>query len=196
MNESIRLSEDLDQDLVRRVQQGDKAAFDLLVIKYQHRIVHLVNRYVKDPSEAQDVAQDSFIKAYKALGDFRGDSAFYTWLYRIAINTAKNYLLSRSRRHSDYEVDMQDAEQIENAPQLKDIETPEHQLMNDQIIAVIKSAIEKLPEEMRIAITLREFEGMSYEEIAEAMDCPIGTVRSRIFRAREAIDEKLNPLLG
>jgi len=181
---------------VRRVQQGDKAAFDLLVIKYQHRIVHLVNRYVKDPSEAQDVAQDSFIKAYKALGDFRGDSAFYTWLYRIAINTAKNYLLSRSRRHSDYEVDMQDAEQIENAPQLKDIETPEHQLMNDQIIAVIKSAIEKLPEEMRIAITLREFEGMSYEEIAEAMDCPIGTVRSRIFRAREAIDEKLNPLLG
>lgn len=196
MNESIRLSEDLDQDLVRRVQQGDKAAFDLLVIKYQHRIVHLVNRYVKDPSEAQDVAQDSFIKAYKALGDFRGDSAFYTWLYRIAINTAKNYLLSRSRRHSDYEVDMQDAEQIENAPQLKDIETPEHQLMNEQIIAVIKSAIEKLPEEMRIAITLREFEGMSYEEIAEAMDCPIGTVRSRIFRAREAIDEKLNPLLG
>lgn len=196
MNESTRLSEDLDQDLVRRVQQGDKAAFDLLVIKYQHRIVHLVNRYVKDPSEAQDVAQDSFIKAYKALGDFRGDSAFYTWLYRIAINTAKNYLLSRSRRHSDYEVDMQDAEQIENAPQLKDIDTPEHQLMNDQIIAVIKSAIEKLPEEMRIAITLREFEGMSYEEIAEAMDCPIGTVRSRIFRAREAIDEKLNPLLG
>lgn len=196
MNESTRLSEDVDQDLVRRVQQGDKAAFDLLVIKYQHRIVHLVNRYVKDPSEAQDVAQDSFIKAYKALGDFRGDSAFYTWLYRIAINTAKNYLLSRSRRHSDYEVDMQDAEQIENAPQLKDIETPEHQLMNDQIIAVIKSAIEKLPEEMRIAITLREFEGMSYEEIAEAMDCPIGTVRSRIFRAREAIDEKLNPLLG
>lgn len=181
---------------MRRVQQGDKSAFDLLVIKYQHRIVHLVNRYVKDPSEAQDVAQDSFIKAYKALGDFRGDSAFYTWLYRIAINTAKNYLLSRSRRHSDYEVDMQDAEQTENAPQLKDIETPEHQLMNDQIIAVIKSAIEKLPEEMRIAITLREFEGMSYEEIAEAMDCPIGTVRSRIFRAREAIDEKLNPLLG
>ncbi len=196
MNETIRHSEDLDQDLVRRVQQGDKSAFDLLVIKYQHKIVHLVNRYVKDPSEAQDVAQDTFIKAYKALGEFRGESAFYTWLYRIAINTAKNYLLSRSRRHSDYEVDMQDAEQIENAPQLKDIETPENQLMNDQIIQVIKSAIEKLPEEMRIAIMLREFEGMSYEEIAEAMDCPIGTVRSRIFRAREAIDEKLNPLLG
>jgi RNA polymerase sigma-70 factor (ECF subfamily) len=196
VNETIRHSEDLDQDLVRRVQQGDKSAFDLLVIKYQHKIVHLVNRYVKDPSEAQDVAQDTFIKAYKALGEFRGESAFYTWLYRIAINTAKNYLLSRSRRHSDYEVDMQDAEQIENAPQLKDIETPENQLMNEQIIQVIKSAIEKLPEEMRIAIMLREFEGMSYEEIAEAMDCPIGTVRSRIFRAREAIDEQLNPLLG
>ncbi|MDD2759569.1 MAG: RNA polymerase sigma factor RpoE [Methylomonas sp.] len=196
MNEPTRLSEDLDQDLVQRVRRGDKAAFDLLVIKYQHKIVHLVNRYVKDPSEAQDVAQDTFIKAYRALGDFRGDSAFYTWLYRIAINTAKNYLLSRSRRHSDFEVDMQDAEQLESASQLKDIETPEHQMMNEQIIAVIKSAIERLPEEMRIAITLREFEGMSYEEIAEAMDCPIGTVRSRIFRAREAIDEKLNPLLG
>lgn len=195
MNESFNASEDLDQELVGRVQQGDKAAFDLLVIKYQHKIVHLVNRYVKDPSEAQDVAQDTFIKAYRALGDFRGESAFYTWLYRIAINTAKNYLLSRSRRHSEYEVDVQDAEQIENAPQLKDIDTPENVLMNEQIVEVIRSAIEKLPEEMRIAITLREFEGMSYEEIAEAMDCPIGTVRSRIFRAREAIDAKLNPLL-
>lgn len=196
MNEQTNHSEDLDQDLVRRVQQGDKSAFDLLVIKYQHRIVHLVNRYVKDPSEAQDVAQDTFIKAYRALGDFRGDSAFYTWLYRIAINTAKNYLLSRSRRHIDYEIDVQDAEQVENAAQLKDMDTPDNLLMNEQIIKVIKSAIEKLPEEMRIAITLREFEGMSYEEIAEAMDCPIGTVRSRIFRAREAIDEKLKPLLN
>lgn len=195
MNEQARIIEDLDQELVQRVQQGDKSAFDLLVIKYQHKIVHLVNRYVKDPSEAQDVAQDAFIKAYRALGDFRGDSAFYTWLYRIAINTAKNYLLSRSRRHFDYEIDIQDAEQVENASQLKDIETPENLLMNEQIVAVIKSAIEKLPEEMRVAITLREFEGMSYEEIAEAMDCPIGTVRSRIFRAREAIDQKLNPLL-
>ncbi|WKJ88667.1 RNA polymerase sigma factor RpoE [Methylomonas montana] len=195
MNEQARIIEDLDQELVQRVQQGDKSAFDLLVIKYQHKIVHLVNRYVKDPSEAQDVAQDAFIKAYRALGDFRGDSAFYTWLYRIAINTAKNYLLSRSRRHFDYEIDVQDAEQVENAPQLKDIETPENLLMNEQIVAVIKAAIEKLPEEMRVAITLREFEGMSYEEIAEAMDCPIGTVRSRIFRAREAIDQKLNPLL-
>jgi len=195
VNEQARIIEDLDQELVQRVQQGDKSAFDLLVIKYQHKIVHLVNRYVKDPSEAQDVAQDAFIKAYRALGDFRGDSAFYTWLYRIAINTAKNYLLSRSRRHFDYEIDVQDAEQVENAPQLKDIETPENLLMNEQIVAVIKAAIEKLPEEMRVAITLREFEGMSYEEIAEAMDCPIGTVRSRIFRAREAIDQKLNPLL-
>jgi len=195
VNEQVRNTEDLDQELVQRVQQGDKSAFDLLVIKYQHKIVHLVNRYVKDPSEAQDVAQDTFIKAYRALGDFRGESAFYTWLYRIAINTAKNYLLSRSRRHFDYEIDVQDAEQVENSPQLKDIETPENLLMNEQIIAVIKSAIERLPEEMRIAITLREFEGMSYEEIAEAMDCPIGTVRSRIFRAREAIDQKLNPLL-
>lgn len=196
MNEPINHSEDLDQDLVLRVQRGDKAAFDLLVIKYQHRIVHLVNRYVKDPSEAQDVAQDAFIKAYRALADFRGDSAFYTWLYRIAINTAKNYLLSRSRRHSDYEIEVQDAEQVENALQLKDMDTPENLLMNEQIVEVIKAAIENLPEEMRIAITLREFEGMSYEEIAEAMDCPIGTVRSRIFRAREAIDEKLLPLLN
>lgn len=189
-------SEQLDQDLVHRVQQGDKSAFDLLVIKYQHRIVHLVNRYVKDPSEAQDVAQDSFIKAYRALPDFRGDSAFYTWLYRIAINTAKNYLLARNRRFMDYELELDDAEHVENALQLRNLDTPENLLMNQQIMSVIQTAIDKLPEEMRIAITLREFEGMSYEEIAEAMDCPIGTVRSRIFRAREAIDEKLQPLLN
>ncbi len=189
-------SEQLDQDLVRRVQRGDKSAFDLLVIKYQHRIVHLVNRYVKDPSEAQDVAQDSFIKAYRALPDFRGDSAFYTWLYRIAINTAKNYLLARNRRFMDYELEIEDAEHVENALQLRNLDTPENLLMNEQIMSVIQTAIDKLPEEMRIAITLREFEGMSYEEIAEAMDCPIGTVRSRIFRAREAIDEKLQPLLN
>ncbi len=186
----------LDKELVRRVQQGDKSAFDLLVIKYQHRIIQLVNRYIKDPSEAQDVAQEAFIKAYRALGNFRGDSAFYTWLYRIAINTAKNYLVSRSRRHSDYHLDIQDAEQVGNAPQLQGMDSPDYLLMNDEIITVIKSAIEKLPEEMRIAIMLREFEGMSYEEIAQAMECPVGTVRSRIFRAREAIDEKLNPLLG
>lgn len=189
-------SEQLDQDLVLRVQRGDKSAFDLLVIKYQHRIVHLVNRYVKDPSEAQDVAQDSFIKAYRALPDFRGDSAFYTWLYRIAINTAKNYLLARNRRFMDYELELDDAEHVENALQLRSLDTPENLLMNEQIMSVIQTAIDKLPEEMRIAITLREFEGMSYEEIADAMDCPIGTVRSRIFRAREAIDEKLLPLLN
>jgi RNA polymerase sigma-70 factor (ECF subfamily) len=190
-----KYSEQLDEDLVLRVQQGDRSAFDLLVIKYQHKIIQLVNRYVKDPSEAQDVAQEAFIKAYRALGNFRGDSAFYTWLYRIAINTAKNYLVSRSRRSSDYQVDIQDAEAIENAPQLQGMETPERLLLNQEIIDTIKTAIEKLPEEMRTAIMLREFEGMSYEEIATAMDCPVGTVRSRIFRAREAIDNKLNPLL-
>lgn len=195
MNSQIRTSEQLDQDLVLRVQQGDKSAFDLLVIKYQHKIIQLVNRYVKDSSEAQDVAQEAFIKAYRALGNFRGESAFYTWLYRIAINTAKNYLVSRSRRSSDYQVDIQDAEQIENAPQLHGMETPERLLFNQEIIETIKTAIENLPEEMRVAIMLREFEGMSYEEIAEAMDCPVGTVRSRIFRAREAIDSKLTPLL-
>jgi len=190
-----KYSEQLDEDLVLRVQHGDKSAFDFLVIKYQHKIIQLVNRYVKDPSEAQDVAQEAFIKAYRALGNFRGDSAFYTWLYRIAINTAKNYLVSRSRRSSDYQVDIQDAEALENAPQLQGMDTPERQLLNQEIIDTIKTAIDKLPEEMRTAIMLREFEGMSYEEIAEAMDCPVGTVRSRIFRAREAIDNKLNPLL-
>ena len=195
MSSHTKYSEQLDEDLVLRVQQGDKSAFDLLVIKYQHKIIQLVNRYVKDPSEAQDVAQEAFIKAYRALGNFRGDSAFYTWLYRIAINTAKNYLVSRSRRSSDYQVDIQDAEALENAPQLQGMETPERLLLNQEIIDTIKTAIDKLPEEMRTAIMLREFEGMSYEEIAEAMDCPVGTVRSRIFRAREAIDNKLNPLL-
>ena len=195
MKEQTGNNTELDKDLVLRVQQGDKSAYDLLVIKYQHRIIQLVNRYVKDPSEAQDVAQEAFIKAYRALGNFRGDSAFYTWLYRIAINTAKNYLVSRSRRYSDYQIDIQDAEQVENAAQLKVMETPEYLLLNDEIVKVIKAAIEKLPEEMKVAIMLREFEGMSYEDIAQTMECPVGTVRSRIFRAREAIDEKLSPLL-
>ena len=195
MSSHTKYSEQLDEDLVLRVQRGDKSAFDFLVIKYQHKIIQLVNRYVKDPSEAQDVAQEAFIKAYRALGNFRGDSAFYTWLYRIAINTAKNYLVSRSRRSADYQVDIQDAEALENAPQLQGMGTPERLLLNQEIIDTIKTAIDKLPEEMRTAIMLREFEGMSYEEIAEAMDCPVGTVRSRIFRAREAIDNKLNPLL-
>jgi RNA polymerase sigma-70 factor (ECF subfamily) len=196
VNSQKRTSEHLDEELVARVQRGDKKAYDLLVIKYQHKIVQLVNRYLKDPSEAQDVAQEAFIKAYRAIGSFRGDSTFYTWLYRIAINTAKNYLVSRSRRSSQYEVDIQDAEAMENAPQLQGIETPERLLMNDEIVKAIRSAIEHLPDEMRTAIMLREFEGMSYEEIAEAMECPVGTVRSRIFRAREAIDNKLNPLLS
>jgi RNA polymerase sigma-70 factor, ECF subfamily len=195
VNSQTRTSEQIDKELVVRVQQGDKSAYDLLVIKYQHKIIQLVNRYVKDPSEAQDVAQETFIKAYRALGNFRGDSAFYTWLYRIAINTAKNYLVARARRGFDTQVDVQDAEQIENAPQLQGMETPERLLLNQEIVEVIKTAIDKLPEEMRVAIMLREFEGMSYEEIALAMDCPVGTVRSRIFRAREAIDNKLTPLL-
>lgn len=195
MNDRTKKIEQLDEELVARVQRGDKAAYDILVIRYQHKIIQLVNRYVKDHSEAQDVAQETFIKAYRALGSFRGDSAFYTWLYRIAINTAKNYLVSRNRRNSDYQVDVQDAEAIENAPQLQGLETPERQLLGEEIARTIQAAIEHLPEEMRVAIMLREFEGMSYEEIAEAMDCPVGTVRSRIFRAREAIDSKLNPLL-
>ena len=195
MTQHSKDSEQLDEDLVARVQRGDKSAFDFLVIKYQHKIIQLVNGYIKDPSEAQDVAQEVFLKAYRALGSFRGEAAFYTWLYRIAINTAKNYLLSRSRRSSSFEVDIQDAEAIENAPQLQGMDTPERHLLNEEIVDTIKTTIENLPEEMRIAIMLREFEGMSYEEIAVAMDCPVGTVRSRIFRAREAIDSKLNPLL-
>ncbi len=195
MSNQTKFSEQLDEDLVMRVQQGDKSAFDLLVIKYQHKIVHLVNRYIKDPSEAQDVAQESFIKAYRALPDFRGEAAFYTWLYRIAINTAKNHLALRTRRYFNYHVDIQDAEDIEYAPQLQGMETPERQLLNQEIVDTIHSTIEKLPEEMRTAIMLREFEDMSYEEIAEVMDCPVGTVRSRIFRARDAINNKLTPLL-
>jgi RNA polymerase sigma-70 factor (ECF subfamily) len=162
VNSYNKKSEQLDEDLVLKVQQGDKKAYDLLVLKYQHRIIQLVNRYVKDPTEAQDVAQETFVKAYRALGSFRGDSAFYTWLYRIAINTAKNYLVARTRRSSDYEVDIQDAETCENLPQLQGIETPERLLISQEIVDTIKAAIEKLPEDMRIAIMLREFEGMSY----------------------------------
>lgn len=186
----------LDKDLVLRVQQGDKSAYNLLVIKYQHRIIQLAKRYIKDPSEAQDVAQDTFIRAYRALSNFKGDSAFYTWLYRIASNTAKNYLLSKKRHFSDYQIDVQEAEKVGHAPQLKVLETPENLLLNDEIVNVISSTIEKLPTEMKVAIMLREFDAMSYKEIAQVMGCPVGTVRSRIFRAREAIDEKLNPLLN
>ena len=195
MSRHNNYSEQLDEELVAKVQRGDKVAFDFLVIKYQHKIIQLVNGYVKDPSEAQDVAQEVFIKAYRALGNFRGEAAFYTWLYKIAINTAKNYLLSRARRNSNSHVDIQDAEVLEQAQQLRNIETPERQLLNEEIIDTIKAVIDNLPEDMRTAIILREFEGMSYEEIAEAMDCPVGTIRSRIFRARDVIDSKLNPLL-
>ncbi len=190
-----RNSEQLDEELVSRVQHGDKTAFDHLVIKYQHRIIQLVNRYVKDPSEAQDVAQYAFIKAYRALDGFRGEAAFYTWLYRIATNTAKNYLISRTRRHSDYQYDIQELEVIGNSPQLHSNDTPEQLLLSEEIMTTLNQAIEDLPEEMRVAFRLREIEGRSYEEIALAMKCPVGTIRSRLFRAREAIDKQLTFLL-
>ena len=186
---------DTDQQLVERVQKGDSRAFDMLVLRYQHKIVSLVGRYVHDVHEAQDVAQETFVKAYRALSRFRGESAFYTWLYRIAINTAKNYLVSRSRRPPDTDVDVGDAEHYEVQNVLRDIETPENQLSRDQLRQVVFKAIENLPEDLKTAITLREFEGLSYEEIADVMQCPVGTVRSRIFRAREAIDKKMLPLL-
>jgi len=184
-----------DQDLVERVQQGDKRAFDLLVRKYQNKIVHLVTRYLHDPVEAQDVAQEAFIKAYRALPSFRGDSAFYTWLYRIAINTAKNYLVAQNRRPPTDDIDAQDAEHYSGDTGLQEYATPERLALRDEIESTITAAIEALPEELRTAITLRELEGLSYEEIAAAMDCPIGTVRSRIFRARAAIETRLAPLL-
>lgn len=186
----------VDQALVERVQRGDKSAFDVLVRKYQHKIIKLIMRYVRDQSEAQDVAQETFIKAYRALARFRGDSAFYTWLYRIAINTAKNHLVAQGRRPPDTDIDAEDAVQYDGPSALKENGSPEHQVLKDEIEAAIFSAIDELPEDLRTAITLRELEGLSYEEIAQAMGCPIGTVRSRIFRAREAIDMKLKPLLG
>lgn len=186
---------DVDQMLVTRVQHGDKAAFDMLVRKYQHRIVKLVSRYARDSSEALDVAQEAFIKAYRAIPGFRGDSAFYTWLYRIAINTAKNYRASESRRPVDHGVDLQDPEQYEIQAHLSDMDTPEHLLLTEEIQHTVERAIDELAEDLRTAIILREIEGMSYEEIAQTMACPVGTVRSRIFRAREAIDGKLRVLL-
>ena len=185
-----------DQLLVERVRAGDKSAYDLLVLKYQHKIVKLIMRYVRDPSEALDVSQEAFLKAYRALPKFRGDSAFYTWVYRIAINTAKNYLVAASRRPPTGDIDAREAEQYEGAAGLKEYDTPEHLVLKDEIQATIASAIDDLPDELKTAITLRELEGMSYEEIATTMECPIGTVRSRIFRARDAIDTKLKPLLG
>lgn len=184
-----------DKELVTRVQQGDSSAFDVLVRKYQHKIIALVSRYVHDHDEAQDVAQDAFIKAYRALGNFRGDSAFYTWLYRIAINTAKNHLVSRGRRPPAEDIDAQEAEQYGGDSYLKEYATPEHETLSTEIGHTVAEALDALPDDLRTAITLRELEGMSYEEIAEAMDCPIGTVRSRIFRAREAIDNRIRPLM-
>jgi RNA polymerase sigma-70 factor (ECF subfamily) len=185
-----------DQQLVARVQKGDSRAFDMLVLKYQHRIFSLISRYVNDQDEVQDVAQEAFIKAYRALPRFRGESAFYTWLYRIAINTAKNHLVSQSRRPPSSDVDAQDAEQFQVDTRLKDRASPEHELLKEEIERTIHDAISELPDDLRVAITLREMEGMSYEDIATTMDCPIGTVRSRIFRAREAIDGRLRPLLS
>ena len=185
----------IDQTLVEQVQRGDKQAFDVLVLKYQNKIIQLVNRYVHDSDEARDVAQEAFIKAYRAIGRFRGDSAFYTWLYRIAINTAKNYLVASGRRPPRSDIDAQDAEQYEGATGLREYATPERLLQKDEIQDAIAEAIDALPDDLRTAITLRELEGLSYEEIAQTMDCPIGTVRSRIFRARDAIDTRLKPLL-
>lgn len=178
-----------DKQLVVRVQKGDKAAFDLLVIKYQQKIMSLIGRYVHDVHEVQDVAQEAFIKAYRALPGFRGDSAFYTWLYRIAINTAKNHLVSRSRRPPGSDVDVDDAQYLEAGDALRDRESPENALFGEELRTKVNAALDALPDDLRTAVTLREFDGLSYEEIAEVMECPVGTVRSRIFRAREAIDK-------
>lgn len=187
--------QELDLELVRRVQRGDGAAFDLLVRKYQHRIVALIGRYVHDWSECQDVAQETFLRAYRAMGNFRGDAQFYTWLHRIAVNTAKNHLVAHNRRPPTDDIDASDAEQYESGIRLRDTDTPERELMRQELERTVMKAVEALPEELRVAITLREVDGLSYEEIAQKMDCPIGTVRSRIFRAREAIDVELRPLL-
>jgi RNA polymerase sigma-70 factor (ECF subfamily) len=185
-----------DLELVKRVQAGDKSAYDVLVRKYQHKIIKLISRYVHDHEAAQDVAQEAFIKAYRGLYSFRGDSAFYTWLYRIAINTAKNFLVAQGRRTPDQDIDVQEAEYFEGATALKENATPERQLLTEEIERTVFRAMKELPDDLKTAITLREIEGMSYEQIAEAMDCPIGTVRSRIFRAREAIDRQIKPLLS
>ncbi len=186
----------IDQALVERVQRGEKRAFDILVLKYQNKIIQLAYRYVHDHDEAMDVAQEAFIKAYRSLGKFRGDSAFFTWIYRIAINTAKNHLVASGRRPPRTDLDAQEAEQYDGATGLREYATPEHILLRDELKETIASAIRELPDDLRTAITLRELEGLSYEEIAQTMECPIGTVRSRIFRAREAIDNKMKTLLG
>ena len=188
---------EIDRQLVERAQRGDKRAFELLVEKYQRKLARLLSRFIRDPAEVEDVTQEAFIKAYRALPAFRGDSAFYTWLYRIGINTAKNYLMAMGRRApTSTEVEAEEAEGFEEGEQLRDINTPESLLLSNEIAKTVNSTIEALPEELRTAIQMREIEGMSYEDIAQAMDCPIGTVRSRIFRAREAIAAQLRPLLG
>jgi RNA polymerase sigma-70 factor (ECF subfamily) len=187
---------DVDQALVLRVQKGDKRAFDLLVKKYQHKLVSVVGRYINDWSECQDVAQEAFIRAYRAIGAFRGDSQFYTWIYKIAINTAKNYLVSQGRRPPTDDIAVEDAVLFDGSARLSESATPERELLREEIERTVFATVEALPVELRQAITLREVDGLSYEEIAEAMNCPIGTVRSRIFRAREAIDETLRPLLS
>jgi len=188
--------QDSDPLLVERVQKGEKRAFDLLVRKYQHKLVSVISRYISDWSECQDVAQEAFVRAYRAIGSFRGDSAFYTWLYKIAINTAKNYLVSQGRRPPTDDIEVDDAMLIEGDTRLKETATPLHELLRQEIEQTVFATVEQLPEELKTAITLREVDGLSYEEIAEKMKCPIGTVRSRIFRAREAIDTQLRPLLS
>lgn len=188
-------SQEFDNELVRRVQRGESAAFDLLVRKYQHRIAGLIGRYISDWSECQDVAQDTFMRAYRAIGNFRGDAQFYTWLHRIAVNTAKNHLVSIKRRPPTDDIDAVDAEQFDSGIRLRDTDTPERQMMRQEVERTVMRVVEALPEELRAAITMREVDGLSYDEIAQKMNCPIGTVRSRIFRAREAIDTELQPLL-
>jgi RNA polymerase sigma-70 factor (ECF subfamily) len=187
--------EQSDLELVKRAQRGERGAFDLLVLRYQHKVIKLVARLLRDPAEAEDVAQEAFVKAYRALGSFRGDSAFYTWLYRIAVNTARNSIASRQRRPLDYEADLSENEQTAVESRMRHTDTPEANVLSEEIRSTVNRAVEDLPEDLRTAIILREVEGLSYEEIAAAMDCPVGTVRSRIFRAREAIDRNLKPLL-
>jgi len=190
------VAKDTDKELVRRVQKGDLRAFDLLFSRYQYKIVNLVGRFLRDPEDVQDVVQEAFIKAYRALPRFRGESAFYTWLYRIAINTAKNHIVARNRRPPGSDIEIEDAEHFESADALREFDDPESSLARDELEAEIHAAIAELPEDLRSAVTLREFDGLAYEEIAEIMDCPVGTVRSRIFRAREAIDRRIAPLVG